>query len=69
MDITVNNNHLNIDMEKDFLAPLRGGIYTGMNDGAGPDVGIGKTLEGMVRLEANMGDETLLGARNWLSSN
>jgi uncharacterized protein len=63
IDLTVHGNLLKIDVEKDFLAPFSGGKYTGLNDGSGPFIGVGKTLDGMVRLAANTGDKALIARK------
>lgn len=54
MALTIEGNLLKIDLDKDFLAPFSGGgLGAGMNDGSGGYVGLGKTLDGIVRLAAN----------------
>ena len=57
---------MKIDLDKDFIAPFVGGNYTGLNDGSGPFIGIGKTLDGMVRLAAYTHDPPLLARTNHL---
>lgn len=66
IDITVKNNLLAIDIEKDFLAPFRKGNYTGMNDGSGPFVGIGNLINSTVCLAAHTGDKALLARKKQL---
>ncbi len=55
MDITVSNNLLKIDIDKDFLAPFAA------KNARGNDVyiGLGKTLDGMVQLAATTGSDAL----------
>jgi len=64
IDLTIKGNLLKIDLDKDFLAPLTGGNYTGLNDGSGSFLGVGKTLDGMVRLAAYSGDMALIARKN-----
>lgn len=66
IDITVRNNLLAIDIEKDFLAPFRGQHYTGLNDGSGPFVGLGNLINSTVCLAAYTGDEALLARKKHL---
>lgn len=66
IDNTIRNNILKLDIEKDFLAPFRGGNYTGMNDGSGPFVGLGNLINSTVRLAAYSGDEKLLKLKKFL---
>ena len=60
IDVTVNNNLMVIDLEKDFLAPFR---KKSAGDGY---VGLGKTLDGMTRLAACTGDARLMERKNKL---
>jgi len=55
MDITVSNNLLKIDIEKDFLAPFAAKNARGNN----AYIGLGKTLDAMVRLAASTGSNAL----------
>ena len=55
MDITVSNNLLKIDIDKDFLAAFVARNARG-NDAY---IGLGKTLDGMVRLAATTGSDAL----------
>jgi DUF1680 family protein len=66
IDITVKNNLLAIDIEKDFLAPFRKGEYTGLNDGSGPFVGLGNLINATVCLAAHTGDEALVARKKQL---
>ena len=60
IDVTINNNLLVIDLEKDFLAPFQ---KKSAGDGY---VGLGKTLDGMTRLAACTGDARLIERKNKL---
>jgi uncharacterized protein len=64
IDLTVNGNLLKIDIDKNFLATFVGGKYSGPDGGSEPFVGIGKVLDGMVRLAANTGNEALIARKN-----
>jgi hypothetical protein len=55
MDITVSNNLLKIDIDKDFLAAFAARNARG-NDAY---IGLGKTLDAMVRLAASTGSDAL----------
>lgn len=66
IDITVKNNLLAIDIEKDFLAPFRGKHYTGLNDGSGPFVGLGNLINSTVCLAAHTENEALLARKKHL---
>jgi uncharacterized protein len=64
IDLTVNGNLLKIDIDNDFLAPFNGGKFPGFTDGSGLYIGIGKVLDGMVRLAKYSGNEALLARKN-----
>lgn len=57
--LTVNGNLLKIDIDKDFLPPFQTGLASGVDYGDGPYVGLGKSLDGMVRLAANTRNKAL----------
>ncbi|NCC94140.1 MAG: hypothetical protein EOM10_12800, partial [Opitutae bacterium] len=58
IELTWRNNILALDWERDFLAPFRA-----KEQGAGHYVGLGKTLEGLVRLAAYTRDDRLGACR------
>ncbi|MBN1343720.1 MAG: glycoside hydrolase family 127 protein [Phycisphaerae bacterium] len=62
IDVTVNNNLMVLDAEKDFLQPFRerskGGGY----------IGLGKLIDAMVRLAAYTGDEKVLARKRHVVS-
>jgi DUF1680 family protein len=64
--ITVQSNILALDIERDFLAPFRGGAYTGLNDGSGGFVGIGNLIDSSARLAAHTGDAALVACKTRL---
>ena len=64
IDLTVEGNLLQLDLDRDFLAPFMGGSDKGVAEEARDFIGVGKTLDGMVRLAAHTGNEALLERKN-----
>jgi len=58
IELTWQNNLLAVDWDRDFLAP-----FLAKNSDPGAYIGLGKSLEGLVRLAAHTGDERLLAKR------
>ncbi len=58
IELTWQNNLLAINWERDFLAP-----FLAKNSDAGAYIGLGKSLDGLVRLAAHTGDGRLLARR------
>lgn len=54
IDVTVSNNLLVLDVEKDFLDPFR------RRDRSSGYIGLGKLIDSLVRLAAHTGDQALL---------
>jgi len=63
MDLTIHGNLLAIDVDRDFLPLFRTRTGRAKELGSEPYVGLGKTLDGMVRLAANTGNATLLARK------
>ncbi len=62
IDITINNNLLKIDADKDFLKPFQ------ERKSSGGYIGLGKFIDSMVRMAAYSNDEKLLTLKNHVVS-
>ena len=58
IDVTVNNNLLVMDLDKDFLQPFR------EREAESGYVGLGKTVDALARLAAYTGDNRLIEKKN-----
>ncbi|MEI7767485.1 MAG: beta-L-arabinofuranosidase domain-containing protein [Phycisphaerae bacterium] len=58
IELTWQSNLLALDWDRDFLAP-----FLAKNSDPGAYIGLGKSLDGLVRLAAHTGDERLLAKR------
>lgn len=64
--LTVEGNLLQLDLEKDFLAPFVGETFAGVPDATGHFIGVGKTLDGVILLAAYTGNQPLLARKNYV---
>ena len=60
MDVTINNNLLKLDLDKDFLKPFR------LKDGSSDFIGLGMLIDGAVGLAAYSGDDKVIAWKKHL---
>jgi len=59
IDITISNNLLQLNIDQDFLASFRGKNDSGY-------IGLGKLIDGVVKMAANTGNEKVISLKNHL---